>query len=172
MMNNCIVYFRKGGDFLKYHWTKWPRKQVAFFHGRTAKVAESNIFTCKPRSILKRLILGVICGDLCKASQPGSHNQALSSLARFYALPLTSLIFQGPRAHTQNFSAPSPPQHLHTLRLFTITTLFQHTVTSLCLHNRISTSTITSLQHLKSPLPPQIIAAERPKGASSNIIRI
>ena len=52
------------------------------------------------------------CEDLCKASQSVSCNQALSSTARFYALPLTSPIFQSPRAHTQN---PSPhPQHLHT----------------------------------------------------------
>ena len=42
-------------------------------------------------------------------------------------------------------------------KLFTTTTSFQHTVTALSLHNRISTSTTTSLQHLKSFLPPKII---------------
>ena len=46
------AYFQKG-DFLKSYWAKWPRKQVAFFHGRTVKGAESKIFTCKPRSIFE-----------------------------------------------------------------------------------------------------------------------
>ena len=41
------------------------------------------------------------------------------------------------------------------IRLFTTTTLFQQTVTTISLHNQISTSTTTSLQHLKSPLPPK-----------------
>ena len=50
-MHNFIAYFRKGGDFLKSYWAKWPRKQVAFFHNRTVKGAESNIFKCKPQSI-------------------------------------------------------------------------------------------------------------------------
>ena len=54
-MQNFIVYFRKGGDFLKSYWAKLPRKQVAFFHGWIVKEAESNIFTCKPRSIFKTL---------------------------------------------------------------------------------------------------------------------
>ena len=56
-MHNFIAYFRKGGDFLKSYWAKWPRKQVAFFHGGTVKGAESNIFTCKPHSIFKPLKL-------------------------------------------------------------------------------------------------------------------
>ena len=54
-MHIFIRYFRKGGDFLKSYWAKWPRKQVAFFNGRTVKGTESNIFTCKPRSIFKTL---------------------------------------------------------------------------------------------------------------------
>ena len=33
------------------------RKQVAFFHGRALKGAESNIFTCKPRSLFETLWL-------------------------------------------------------------------------------------------------------------------
>ena len=41
--------------------------------------------------------------------------------------------------------------------LFTTTTTFQHTVTTLSLHNQISTSSTTSLQHLTSLLPPKII---------------
>ena len=56
-MHNFIAYFRKGGDLLKSYWAKWPRKQVVFFHGRTVKRAEFNIFTCKPRSIFKTLRL-------------------------------------------------------------------------------------------------------------------
>ena len=50
MKHNFIADFRKGGDFLKFYWAKWSRKQVAFFHVRTLKGAESNIFTYKPRS--------------------------------------------------------------------------------------------------------------------------
>ena len=41
--------------------------------------------------------------------------------------------------------------------LFTTTTLFQRTVTTLFLHNQIITSTSTTLQPLKSLLPPKII---------------
>ena len=55
-MHNFNEYFRKGGDFLNSYWAKWARKQVAFFHGRTVKGAESNIFTCKQRSIFKTFI--------------------------------------------------------------------------------------------------------------------
>ena len=58
------------------------------------------------------------CQELCKGSQPGLCNEAPSSTATFYALPLTSPIFQSSRAHTQNFTPPhlpqSLPQHLHT----------------------------------------------------------
>ena len=44
------------------------------------------------------------------------------------------------------------------MRLLTTTTLFQHAVTTLSLHNQISTSSkTTSLQHLKSLLPRKII---------------
>ena len=49
------------------------------------------------------------CRDLCKANQPCSCNQAHSSIARFYALLLTSPVFQSLRAHTQNFTPPPPP---------------------------------------------------------------
>ena len=42
------------------------------------------------------------------------------------------------------------------IRLFTTTTSFQHTATTLSFQNQISTSTPTSLQHLKSLLPPKI----------------
>ena len=190
-MHNFIAYFRKGGDFLKPYSAKWPRKQIAFFHGRTVKEAESNIFTCKPYSIvfshtrttktaipkLSRAncvtiqltirawshepgkqcpwtvcylfsrfsldwvpwlpgkgdywenfhpdpgitILGsqltglarlsynrkvdfccvyLRCRVFCKVGQLGACNQALSSIAKFYAFPLTSPIFQSSRAHT------------------------------------------------------------------------
>ena len=43
------------------------------------------------------------------------------------------------------------------IRLFTTTTSFQRTVTTLSLHNQISTFTTTSLQLLKSLLPPKIV---------------
>ena len=208
-MHNFIAYFRKGGDFLKPFWAKWPRKQVAFFHGRTVKEAESNIFTCKPCSIFKTLglirlsrilsttktaipklshancvtiqltiragshdlgkqcpwtvcyllscfsldwlpwppgkgdysenfhpdagitILGsqltglarlsynrkvdfcsvyLRCRVFCKVGQPGACNQALSSIAKFYAFPLTSPNFKAPE-HTLKTSA-LPLQHL------------------------------------------------------------
>ena len=56
-MHNFIAFFQKGVDFLKSYWVKWPRKQVAFFHGQTVKGAESNIFSCKPLSIFKTLWL-------------------------------------------------------------------------------------------------------------------
>ena len=42
-------------------------------------------------------------------------------------------------------------------KLFKSTTSFQHTVTTLSFHNHISTYTTTSVQHLKSLLPPKII---------------
>ena len=56
-MYNFIAYLRKGGGFSKSYWAKWPRKQLAFLHGRTVKGAGSNIFTCKPRPIFKTLEL-------------------------------------------------------------------------------------------------------------------
>ena len=44
-----------------------------------------------------------------RASQPASCNQALSSIARFYALFLDLTdFFKVPRTHTQNFSPPPP----------------------------------------------------------------
>ena len=155
MMHNFIAYFRKGGGFVKPYWAKWPRKQVALFHGRTVKGAESNMFTyrrsnaheqCVTRCPVYRLVhsperpASVICWkiftrdpgitilwsqltglarlsynrkvdfccvllrcrDLCKASQPGSCNQALSSIARFYALPLDLTDFlKPPNTHTK-----------------------------------------------------------------------
>ena len=48
------------------------------------------------------------CRDLCKACQPGSCNQVLSCIGKFYVLPLTSTIFQSPRAR-HKISAPPPP---------------------------------------------------------------
>ena len=48
---HCIFSERK--FFLKILLAKWPRKLVAFFHGRTVK--ESNIFMFKPRSSFKTL---------------------------------------------------------------------------------------------------------------------
>ena len=48
----CIISLH---IFLKSYWAKWPRIQAAFFHGRTVKGAASNIFTCKPCSIMKTL---------------------------------------------------------------------------------------------------------------------
>ena len=48
---HCILSERRW--FSKSYWTKWPRKLVAFFHGRTVK--ESNIFMYKPRSSFKTL---------------------------------------------------------------------------------------------------------------------
>ena len=50
--------------------------------------------------------------DLCKASQPGSCNQACSQIFR---PPLNLTDFSKPRAHTQNFSFLPPPEHLYTL---------------------------------------------------------
>ena len=44
------------------------------------------------------------------------------------------------------------------ITLYTTTTSFHHTVTTLSLYDQISTSKTTSLQHLKSLLPPTIIA--------------
>ena len=43
------------------------------------------------------------------------------------------------------------------IRFFTTTTSFQQTVTTLSLHNQISTPATTSLQHLKSLLPSNTI---------------
>ena len=45
------------------------------------------------------------CVDLCKASQPGSGNQAeaVVFIANFYALVLTLRNFQSPPSDTQNF---------------------------------------------------------------------
>ena len=40
---------------------------------------------------------------------------------------------------------------------YTSTTSFQHTVTTLSLHNQIIASTTTSLQHLKSLSPPLLL---------------
>ena len=51
-----------------------------------------------------------------KASKPCSCYKTLSSIARFYALPLTSPILKAPE-DTHKISAPPPlpsPQHLHT----------------------------------------------------------
>ena len=142
-----------------------------------------------------------MCRGLCKASQPGSCNQSLSSIARFHALPLTSPIFWSRWAHTQNFKPPvltSSYPLLYTKWTFALIhilsiqilsklsekqywtgslttskistsmfsiigktcrnrTSFQQTVTTQSLHNQISTSTTTSLKHLKSLFPPQII---------------
>ena len=42
--------------------------------------------------------------DLCKASQPYSCNQALSCIARFYALPWLHRVFKAPE-HTHKISA-------------------------------------------------------------------
>ena len=54
------------------------------------------------------------CRDICKASQPGSCNQALSSRASFYAHPLTSPIFQSLGGTHTEFRLPPPPtRHLH-----------------------------------------------------------
>ena len=43
------------------------------------------------------------CVDVCKASQPGSGNQAVGFIVKFYTLVLTSRSFQSPRSDTQNF---------------------------------------------------------------------
>ena len=45
--HNFITDVRKGGDFLKSYWAKYSRKQDAFFHVRTVKMAKFNVFTCK-----------------------------------------------------------------------------------------------------------------------------
>ena len=78
-MHNFIAYFRKGGGFLKSYWAKWPRKQLVFPHGRTAKGAESNIFTCKPRSIFKTLELIRLSHILSNTNHDG--NKAANSKA-------------------------------------------------------------------------------------------
>ena len=115
--------------------TRCPVSRLVHSPGRPASVITWKISTRDPGiTILGSQLTGLArlsyyrkvdfccvwlrCRDLCKASQPSSCNQALSSIARFYALPLTSPIFQSHRAHTQNFSPPPipppPPQHLHT----------------------------------------------------------
>ena len=43
------------------------------------------------------------CVDVCKASEPGSGNQAVGSIAKFYTLVLTSRSFQSPRSDIPNF---------------------------------------------------------------------
>ena len=57
------------------------------------------------------------CRNFCKASQPGSCSQALSSIARFYDLPPDRTNFSKPpehtHTHTHNFSPLPPCQHLH-----------------------------------------------------------
>ena len=50
------------------------------------------------------------CRVFCKVGQPGACNQALSSIAKFYAFPLTSPNFKAPE-HTLKTSA-LPLQHL------------------------------------------------------------
>ena len=150
MMHNFIVYFRKGGDFLNIiEQNDLVNKLLSFTvePGPTSSRANRVLF-------LKRLILGVICGDLCKASQPGSRNQALSQILR---PPLDFTDFsKSPSTHTK-FQRPLPSSTSSYPKTFHNYHLFQHTVTSLSLHNRISNSTITSLQHLKSLLSPQMI---------------
>ena len=53
MMHNFIVYFRKGGDFLNIIEQNDLVNKLPPFRVEPVKVAESNIFTCKPRSIFK-----------------------------------------------------------------------------------------------------------------------
>ena len=50
---------------------------------------------------------------MCKASQPGSGNQTVGFIAKFYTLVLTSRSFQSPRSDTQNFR-PLLPQQFYT----------------------------------------------------------
>ena len=45
-------------------------------------------------------------------------------------------------------------------KTFHTTTSFQHAVSTLSLHNQISTSTTTLLQHLKSFFPPKMIKTQ------------
>ena len=104
-MHNFIAYFRKGCDFLKPYWAKWPRKQVAFFHGRTVKEAESNIFTCKPCSIFKTVGLirlsrilshtnhenGNSKAFTCKLRDNTTHNKGLITWA-WKAMPMNSVL--------------------------------------------------------------------------------
>ena len=78
-MHNFIAYFRKGGSFLKSYWAKWPRKQLAFLHGRTVKGVESNIFTCKPRPIFKTIELIRLSQILSNTNHDG--NKAANSKA-------------------------------------------------------------------------------------------
>ena len=52
-MHNFIAYFRKGGDFLKSYWAKWPRKEVTFFQGKNRKRGRVQHLTCEPLSIFK-----------------------------------------------------------------------------------------------------------------------
>ena len=51
------------------------------------------------------------CRDLFKASQRGSCDQGLSSISRFYVLPLNLTDFSKPPEQTQNFSPPR--NHIH-----------------------------------------------------------
>ena len=52
------------------------------------------------------------CVDVCKASQPGSGNQAVGFITKFYTLGLTSWSFQSPRSDTK-FQTPPPSTILY-----------------------------------------------------------
>ena len=60
----------------------------------------------------------------CKRGHTLTHSSLFRvKQIRFYALPLTSPIFESPRSHTQNFTPPPPTQppplqHLHTPSLY------------------------------------------------------
>ena len=87
-MHNFIAYFRRGGYFLKSYRAKWPRKQVAFFHGRTVKGAETNIFTCKPCSIFKPLGL-IRLSRILSYTKPGKQQIPKLSRANCVTIQLT-----------------------------------------------------------------------------------
>ena len=101
----CIIslYFRKGDDFLKSCWEKWPRKQVAFFHSQTIKEVESNIFTCKPRSIFKTLGLIRLSGILANTN----HKSGFACKLRNNTTHSTCLITSAVEAMCMNSVLPA-----------------------------------------------------------------
>ena len=82
MMHNLIAYFRKGGDFLKSYWAKWPRKQVAFFHRRNRKRGRVQHLTCKPRSIFETFGLIRLSRILSYTNQHEPRKRQIPKLSR------------------------------------------------------------------------------------------
>ena len=98
---------RKRGDFLKTYWAKWLRKQGAFFHGRTVKGVESNIFKCKPRSIFKTLGLIRLSGILSYTNHESGKFQNFQGNLRDNTTPRKGLITGAGEAMGMNSVLPA-----------------------------------------------------------------